>query len=123
MSKSDAEKLWYLASPYSHPDATVRQARYDAAVREVAVLFTEGVMCLSSIVHSHPVCLALGNREFAFEYWKEFDQELILRCDGIIVLLLEGWRESKGVMAELEFARANGKEIWYKHPEARTEVH
>jgi hypothetical protein len=27
------------------------------------------------------------------------------------------------VMAELEFARANGKEIWCKHPEARTEVH
>ena len=45
----------YLASPYSHPDATVREARFQAACRATASLIRAGHEVFSPIAHSHPL--------------------------------------------------------------------
>ena len=44
----------YLASPYSHPDADVRQARHDLAVEAaIAIMQDIGEAVFSPIAHSH----------------------------------------------------------------------
>jgi hypothetical protein len=46
----------YLASPYSHPDAEVRERRFDAACRAAAALICQGKTIFSPIAHSHAIC-------------------------------------------------------------------
>ena len=43
-----------------------------------------------------------------WEFWKNYSENLIKRCDKIIVLNIPGWRESVGVQAEIELATTNG---------------
>jgi len=38
------------------------------------------------------------------------------RCDEVLVLEIDGWRESEGVRAEIEFAAALGKQVNYAEP-------
>ena len=100
----------YLASPYSDPDPAVKQARYDAAVRAVGALMARGETVYSPIVSTHPVALACdlpGN----WEYWERVDREFVRLCDRLVVLTLPGWRRSKGVAAEVAYARELGMPV------------
>ena len=45
----------YLASPYSHSDPLVRQARFDAACRVTANLIQAGQAVVAPIVLGHPL--------------------------------------------------------------------
>ena len=42
---------------------------------------------------------------------------MLSRCDEIWVLCLDGVEESKGVNAELAFAKKLGMEVWYIYPQ------
>lgn len=99
-SRLHHHELIYLASPHSHPDAAVRQARYEAAVKAAARLFAEGRFVYSPIAHTHPIAIA-GDIPPDFDHWRAYDRHILTLCDRIVVLKLEGWRESKGVQAEL----------------------
>ena len=101
----------YLASPYSHPDSQVRQARFDAACRATADLFHSGRAVFSPIVHGHPLVRFGLPTDWAF--WRRFDTEHIRRCDEVLVLRIDAWDESVGVRAEVELAAAMGKRIEY----------
>jgi hypothetical protein len=104
----------YLASPYSHPDPLVRQARFDAACLAVSRLIHAGQSVFSPIVHGHPQVRFGLPTEWAF--WQRFDQEYLRRCDEVLVLQIEGWRESVGVRAEIALASALGKRVEYLEP-------
>ena len=92
----------YLASPYSHPDPNVRDARYFEACRATAKLVRSGNMIFSPIVHSHP--LMQFDLPSDWSYWERFDREHLCRCTELVVLMLDGWRESRGVQAEIDLA-------------------
>lgn len=111
-SRLGGHVLYYLASPYSHPDLEVRQRRYRQATSCVANLLGRGVLAVSPIVHSHPVAV-LGNLETSWEAWKVLDSVLLLRCDRVLVLMVDGWMESVGVAAEVALAREASKDVWY----------
>jgi nucleoside 2-deoxyribosyltransferase len=99
----------YLASPYSHADPAVREARYQAACRATAALLKAGLVVFSPIVHSHPlVAFALPT---GWDFWERIDRAYLARCDELVVLTLDGWRESTGVRAEIALARALGKPV------------
>ena len=102
----------YLASPYSHPDPAVRQARYRAACQATAELMRHGLNVLSPIIHSHPLAeLGLPTN---WDFWQQIDQgHCLLRCDELLVLMLDGWRESRGVTAEIELAHAHEIRVSY----------
>jgi hypothetical protein len=104
----------YLASPYSHPDPLVRETRFDAACRATAALIRAGQVVFSPIVHGHPLVRFGLPTDWAF--WQRHDQELLRRCDEVIVLRSDGWDESEGVRAEIELAGALGKRVSYKEP-------
>ena len=85
----------YLASPYSHPDVTVREARFREACRTAARLMRAGRVVFSPIAHGHPI--AEYGLPTNWRFWERFDRQQLDRCEELVVLMLDGWRESEGV--------------------------
>lgn len=105
--------LVYLASPYTHKDAEVKEARYSHAAKATAWL----IQCtawnvFSPIVHSHPLAV-IGGLRGDWSFWKTLDEQYLSVTWAVVVLCLPGWRESTGVTAELEIARKNNTPILY----------
>ncbi|MCX7428986.1 MAG: DUF1937 family protein [Planctomycetia bacterium] len=96
----------YLASPYSHRDAGVRQERFEAACRTAAVLIRQGKTVFSPIAHSHAICR--HGVPLDWRFWQRHDRRYLDVCDEVVVLMLDGWRESVGVQAEIAIARGRG---------------
>ncbi len=57
----------YLASPYSHPDARVRQRRFEEACQAAAAITRAGLSVFSPISHSHPI--ARYGVPTGWDYW------------------------------------------------------
>jgi nucleoside 2-deoxyribosyltransferase len=114
MKTTRTNSVIYLASPYSHPALAVRDRRLRAACGVAASLVQIGVAAFSPVVHSHPLV------EFGlptdWSFWQRLDGEMLARCDEVVVLMLDGWRESEGVQAEIAIARALGKSIRFMEP-------
>lgn len=93
----------YLASPYSHPDRFIQRDRYHSACYAAAEMIKAGIPAFSPIVHSH----ILHERHGCggdFETWQRLDRDLIHGSEKLVVLMLDGWRESVGVTAEIAYA-------------------
>jgi hypothetical protein len=103
--------MTYLASPYSHPDAAVREARFQAVCEAAARLMQDGRHVLSPIAHSHPI--AAYGLPTDWSYWEASARRHIEQCDELLVLMLDGWDHSVGVRAEIEIAREMGKRVSY----------
>jgi hypothetical protein len=106
----------YLASPYSHRHAMVREHRYHDACVALANLLRDGHSAFSPIVHGHP--LAMLGLPTDWSYWEAFDRDHISRCDQLAVLTIDGWESSVGVRAEIAIAEELGKPVWYLSLEA-----
>jgi nucleoside 2-deoxyribosyltransferase len=104
--------LIYLASPYSHPYPSVRNARFDAVCRVAAQLMSRGLLIFSPIAHSHPIACA-GDLPTGFDFWERYDRAHMDACGGMIVVMMDGWETSTGVQAEIAYMRAAGKPIAY----------
>lgn len=105
----------YVCSPYSHSDPRVREQRYEAACQATATLLLAGVTAFSPVVHSHP--LTRHGLPGDWEFWQGHDRVHLEACKGVAVLMLDGWRESKGVQAEIAMARRMGKPVIFIAPE------
>jgi hypothetical protein len=101
----------YLASPYSHPDPTVRQQRFAAACAATAVLLRAGHQVFAPVVHGHP--LTTHGIPGDWSFWEPQARWLIERCDELVVLTIDGWQDSVGVQAELQHARDLQKPVRY----------
>ncbi|MBC7855845.1 MAG: DUF1937 family protein [Pirellulaceae bacterium] len=101
----------YLASPYSHPDPTIRDQRYLAACRAAVELLQTGATVFSPVVQGH--ALSRFGLPTDWEFWRKHDGEHLRRCDELVVVTLNGWQESVGVLAEIELAREFGKPVRY----------
>ncbi len=109
--QEDTRPVIYLASPYSDIDPDVREERYQAACRKAAALMREGGLVFSPIVHSHP--LTFHGLPGDWGYWEQYDRRQLEHCDEVVVLALPGWKESKGVQAEIAIAKDLGKPVRY----------
>lgn len=106
----------YLASPYSSRDSMLREQRFRDACRTAAKLLSEGQAVFSPIVHGHP--LVEYGLPPNWPFWERFDRDHLVRCDEVVVLMLDGWRESAGVAAEIRIAGELGKPVRYLAPDA-----
>lgn len=106
--------LTYLASPYTHPDKTVRIQRFTAVCLIAGVLMKHLRMHIySPIAHSHPIA-DLVDLPTDFAYWQALDETMLDRCDGgIIILQLGGWTESVGVLGEAKKTHADGRPVQF----------
>lgn len=102
----------YLASPYYHPDSLVMKTRYLLARQATIGLLSRDIWVYSPIVHNHPLELT---REH--EFWMRFDLDMLRRCDGLAILDIAGWKESKGVGIEIDIARRLGMGMYFVNEE------
>ena len=104
----------YLASPYSHPDPGIREQRFRTACRAAAQLMRAGQPVFSPVAHGHPI--AVFGLPTDWRYWEPLDRRHIATCDELAVLMLDGWRDSHGVQAEIRIAGDLGKPVRYLDP-------
>ncbi len=108
------DELWYLGSPYSHPDAWMRELRFRAVSRVAGALRVErGIAIWCPIAHSHPISEELqGMSPLDHDFWLSWDKPFEQACKGLIVCALPGWQKSKGLKVEIElFSEREGKAI------------
>jgi hypothetical protein len=105
-------KLYYLASPYSHADSEIKKMRAEAVTKSAVDLLKLGVFVFAPISYNEP--WEKYNLPGDWNFWCEFDKTFVSRCDGgIIVLMLDGWDKSIGVTAEIEYAKSIGLPVHY----------
>lgn len=104
-------ELVYLASPYSHVSRGMREWRFRVASAAASHLMAQGVGVFSPIAHTHPI--AEFGLPKGWEFWEQYDRLMLDKCDRMIVLTMEGWKESKGVRAEIEIMLEAGKPVEY----------
>lgn len=117
----------YLACPYTHPDAKVRQDRWLAASDAAAWLMGHKYVVLSPISMGHPICVMdQGNLGHDFAAWERTSLTMLDAAEVLVVLVIDGVSESTGVRAEMEYARQKGIPIYgmrkdaageYQHPQ------
>lgn len=96
-------QIKYLACPYSDPDPSMRDYRFSIATRFAAKMMRQGDVVFSPLTHGHPMaCVVELPTDWGF--WEKYCTAFICASQEVVVLQLEGWRESVGVKAELALA-------------------
>lgn len=93
----------YLASPYSHTDPLIMKTRFLLAEQVTAELLKTRQWVYSPIVHCHEIAIKY-NLSTDFSYWQYYNRDMIRRCDAFYILSIPGWKTSKGVRGEFDFA-------------------
>lgn len=107
---------YYLASPYSHFSPEVLEERFRLAMSATAWMLKQRRWVYSPIVHCHQLAQEHVLPTDA-DYWRDYDFAMLDSAAGLIVLLLPGWQESKGMKAEIIRAIERDKEIFDIEPD------
>ena len=107
----DLNGYLYLATPYSHPEPKVMDARRQVTAAYAADLANRGQKAFAPIVYSHAL-VAAGAQP---DSWYAFDLFFLEKASGMILLTLPGWQESQGLLLEIAYAKALRKDITYAH--------
>lgn len=102
----------YLACPYSHPDAEVRENRVELANQVAAEIMQDGYIVFSPLSHSHGIAHYIGNH-MEHDFWLKQCLAFIPWCDELWIMQLPGWKESSGIKMEVEVAGKKNKNIKY----------
>lgn len=109
--------LVYLACPYSHPELSVREQRFDKVNEITAKLTNSGLSVFSPISMTHPLATK-HELPGDWNFWEKFDTDFISCSNTLYVLMLDGWEKSTGVQAEIIIARKQGIPIIYLNENA-----
>ena len=105
--------LIYLASPYSAPTEEERELRFRLVCEKAADLMQQGFEVFCPIAHSHPIeTLGMDHME-GHDFWLNQDFAILKHCVHLFVYKLPGWTLSKGVAAEIVYARDLGIPVDY----------
>jgi nucleoside 2-deoxyribosyltransferase len=105
-------ELVYLASPYSRYPYGLERAFKDA-VEATGWLMRTGATVYSPIAHSHYIAKAAGLPADDAKAWEAHNTRFMDKCDTLIVCMLQGWDESKGVAHEIGYYQGRKQRIWY----------
>lgn len=109
----------YIASPYSHPLPEVRELRArEAAKHSADLLVNRDLHIISPIVHCHEMQRYMADESTSFDVWESYCLRLLAMCESMIILKMQGWHESRGIRAEIEFCFREGKAIKTYDPNA-----
>ena len=107
-------KKLYLACPYTHNYSDIENERCLLATKKAAELMNQGYIVFSPLTHSVPIDDFFDDFK-SYDFWLAQDFPFIEWCDILYILQLPGYRKSKGVQDEIEYATKLGKEIIYSH--------
>lgn len=103
----------YLASPYSHTEASVREDRFHKICAIAGKLMEDGNVIFCPIAMGHPIACAYPSLPTDWEYWKRFGTEFLYASDKLLVAMMDGWDSSAGVIGEIAIAKEMGIPIHY----------
>jgi hypothetical protein len=106
----------YLACPYSHKDPGIRHDRFTRVTKAAGVLMEKGHVVYSPITHGHPIVLQ-HDLPTDFEFWSKLNHAFLKHSHTLLILMLEGWRESKGIQDEITIALNLQIKIKYRDEE------
>ncbi len=106
--------LVYLAAPYSHPDKNVVQERIKQFCAVDAHLSRSGIFTVSPLL-KHLV-LQHETLPSDWNYWKDYSYELLARCEKMVVIRMDGWKDSVGIKAEIEYCNMTSIPIEFIDP-------
>ena len=101
------QEVIYLASPYSHPEDSVRIENYRKISKVAAKMTAEGKVVLSPITYGHTL-VDFHEMPTSWDFWITFCFNFLIKCDRMIVCKMEGWDKSKGVLEEISIAKDHG---------------
>lgn len=108
---------FYISNPYNGTEEQ-KEHRAQVAARVCALLLKRGVFAWSPIVHNHAMMKVFS--DFTLDERRAmmlpYDFSLLRQSKGMIVLTIEGWRESFGVKAELELCQELAIPVQYLNP-------
>ncbi len=110
MGDNTEMSYYYLGSPYTHEDEAVRNERYDLACLATVKLLKMGIHIFSPIGHSHPLARDYGLAG-DWKFWEDYDKTMMRPAEGLIILTIDGWRESTGLSHETLFMSSKKKSI------------
>lgn len=107
----ELKEVIYVASPYSHEDPLIVEENFKKVSEISSKIVANGDVAISPITYGHTLIQFTPMRP-DWEFWTSFCLSLLLKCDKILVCdTMEGWERSKGVEAEISFARDHNIEI------------
>lgn len=101
---------WYLATPYSQWSPNLDTA-YKEACRCAAAFMRVGFPVMSPIAHSHGIAIHGGIAAVNHEFWMSVYDPLIEMAGGLAMVMMDGWRESRGMAEEHDRFLVAGKPI------------
>ena len=104
-NKSTAQRIIYLAGPYSHPNKVIEQLRFIELTGFAGRLIKKGLIVFSPITMYHPIAIATANLETTFDTWSKINYHFLCCCTDLFVYALPGYNESKGVNQEMLWAK------------------
>lgn len=107
--------LVYLATPFYHQSYDIMELRFKIVSRVAAEFMIKGVHVFSPISHCYPMARE-ADLPRGWDYWQHYDRKMIRMCSRMIVLMLDGWKESSGIKHETELAKEMGIPIEYIYP-------
>lgn len=109
--------FFYISNPYNGTEEQ-KSIRAKIAAEVCGKLLKLGVHAWSPIVHNHAMMNDFNN--FTLEERRElilpFDFTLLLASTGMIVLTIDGWKESYGVAEEIRLCNEKSIPIKYLDP-------
>lgn len=98
---------FYLASPYSHPDPVVRMTRAAQVSQLAFQLMIKGYCVYCPIAETVFIAQFGEHTDTGWDFWRNQDIPKLAVCDKLLVSLIDGWKESKGVRGEVKYALKN----------------
>lgn len=108
------DMLGYLAAPYSAKDKAVTRRRIAIFAKCDAALMARGIKTASPLLKD--MILQHANLPGDWAYWGEYSEMMLGRLDVVIVLMIDGWKESEGVRAEIDLAIERGIPVVFVNP-------
>ena len=104
-------QILYLAVPFTHSSPKLREHRFQTACRAAAKLMTARIVIFSPLSHSVPIAQYGNLDDMDHAYWMAMDIPHLERSDELLIIALDGWKESRGVKEEMLFALENNMPI------------
>lgn len=108
------DRLYYLAAPYSHSTPEVVEDRMEEFKHADQHLIKSGFMTVSPLYKHWIVKDTVIPTDW--EYWSKYSKSLLHSCDTLIIIMIDGWSSSTGVIEELRFAVQNSMNILFFDP-------
>lgn len=108
--------LIYIASPYTNDDKFIKEVWVLVVSKVCAELMKEGKIIFSPIAMGHNISKT-ADIPSDWAYWADTCVAYLERCQALYVVMIEGWKKSTGVTAEIQIAIDMNIPIMYIDPE------